>query len=291
MTDAPARGPRTLVPAGRPPMLAPAGRPPMLAPAVTRPEERGRQADKSQGGGRHARPGGPLRGLTRRPLAVVLLCAGLLVAVGGTAGLLLMGGRPGVSPRPLAHPGRAPAGAVAALPGPLAAPPGQPALPRGPLAAPPVQAAAAAVSRPVYLTIPAIGVHTRLVRLGLTAQGTLQVPGSTSVAGWYTGGPRPGQVGPAVIAGHIDSYRGPGVFFRLRLLRAGDRVYVRRADGTLTVFRVYAAYSYAKDRFPTRRVYGPAPGPELRLITCGGTFDPATGSYLRNVVVYAAQAR
>jgi sortase (surface protein transpeptidase) len=111
------------------------------------------------------------------------------------------------------------------------------------------------------------------------------------VAGWYTGSPRPGQVGSAIIAGHIDSSRGPGVFFRLRLLRPGDRVYVRHADGTLAVFRVYAEHSYAKDRFPTQQVYGPAPDPELRLITCGGTFDPATGSYLSNVVVYAAQIR
>src|SRR5215831_15574734 len=183
MTDAPAGRPRPFVPAGRP-------RPP--APAVTLPEERGRRAGKWPGGPRHARPGGPLRRMTRRPVGVALLCAGLLAAAGGATGLLL-GGRPGISPRPPAHPGRPPAGA-------LAAPPGQLTLPPGPLAATPSQAAAAAASRPVYLTIPAIGVHTRLVRLGLTARGTLQVPVSTSVAGWYSGGPRPGQVGPAVIA-------------------------------------------------------------------------------------------
>jgi Sortase domain len=141
------------------------------------------------------------------------------------------------------------------------------------------------VARPVYLSIPVIGVHTRLIRLGLTAQGTLQVPASTSVAGWYTGSPRPGQVGSAVIAGHIDSYLGPGVFFRLRLLRTGDRVYIRHAGGTLAVFRVYAERMYAKDRFPTQQVYGPAPDPELRFIACGGTFDAAIGSYLSNVVV------
>jgi sortase (surface protein transpeptidase) len=149
----------------------------------------------------------------------------------------------------------------------------------------------ARVSRPVYLSIPVIDVHTRLIRLGLTAQGTLQVPTSTAVAGWYTRSPRPGQVGSAIIAGHIDSYRGPGVFFRLRLLHPGDRVYVRHANGTLSVFRVYAKHFYPKDRFPTQVVYGPAPDPELRLITCGGTFDPAIGSYLSNVVVYAAQVR
>jgi len=204
----------------------------------------------------------------RRPVAVALVCAGLLAVGGGAGGLLLAGGRAGISPRPLAQPARPPAGAVAAPARPVTA---------------------ARVARPVSLSIPAIGVHTRLIKLGLTAQGTLQVPVSTTVAGWYTAGPRPGQPGPAVIAGHIDSRLGPGVFFRLRLLRPGDRVFVRRADGTMAVFGVYAEQSYAKDRFPTQRVYGPAPGAELRLITCGGTFDAATGSYLSNIVVYAAQ--
>ncbi len=219
---------------------------------------------------RHAGQGRPLRGLTRRPVAAALLCSGLLIAGGGTGGLMLLKGHQGTVPRPVAHPGRAPAGAVVAPPRPIGV---------------------TRVTRPVYLSIPVIGVHTRLITLGLTAQGTLQVPSSTSVAGWYTGSPRPGQVGSAIIAGHIDSYLGPGVFFRLRLLRPGDRVYVRHANGTLAVFRVYAEHSYAKDRFPTQKVYGPAPDPELRLITCGGVFDAAIGSYLNNVVVYAAQVR
>ena len=224
-------------------------------------------------GARHAGPGRPFRGLMRRPVAAALLCGGLLAAGGGLGGLILLTGpaaHHGTSPLLAAHPGPPPAGAVVAPPRPI-----------GP----------ARVARPVYLSIPVIGVRTRLIRLGLTAQGTLQVPASTSVAGWYTGGPRPGQVGSAVIAGHIDSYLGPGVFFRLRLLRPGDRVYVRQAGGALAVFRVYAEHSYPKDHFPTQRVYGPAPDPELRLITCGGTFNPATGSYLNNVVVYAAQIR
>jgi Sortase domain len=206
----------------------------------------------------------------RHPVAVALLCAGLLAVGSGTGGLLLAGGRPGISPRPLAQPARPPAGMVAAPVRPVTA---------------------ARVARPVYLSIPVIGVHTRLIRLGLTARGTMQVPASTSVAGWYTGSPPPGQVGSAIIVGHIDSYRGPGVFFRLRLLRPGDRVYVRHANGTLTVFRVYAGHIYAKDHFPTQQIYGPVPGPELRLITCGGTFDAAIGSYLNNVVIYAAQIR
>jgi hypothetical protein len=228
-----------------------------------RPVPSGRQS-------RHEGRGPALRRLVRRPAAAAMLCCGLLAVGGGTGGILLLTGHGVISPPPVAHPGPPPAGAVVAPPRPI-----------GP----------ARVARPVYLSIPVIGVRTRLIKLGLTAQGTLQVPASTSVAGWYTGGPRPGQVGSAVIAGHIDSYLGPGVFFRLRLLRPGDRVYVRQAGGALAVFRVYAERSYPKDHFPTQRVYGPAPDPELRLITCGGTFDPAIGSYLNNVVVYAAQIR
>jgi sortase (surface protein transpeptidase) len=146
------------------------------------------------------------------------------------------------------------------------------------------------VARPVRLIIPAIGVRTRLIRLGLTAAGTLQVPDSTGVAGWYDRSPRPGATGSAIIAGHIDSVAGPAVFFRLGSLRPGDRAYVRRADGTLAAFRVTAVRTYLKARFPTAAVYGPAPAPQLRLITCGGTFDPALGSYLSNVVVYATEA-
>jgi sortase (surface protein transpeptidase) len=219
---------------------------------------------------RHGGPARPFRALMRRPVAASLMCGGLLAAGGGVGGLMVLAGHPGVGPRPVAAPARAPAGVVTAPPRPVAS---------------------GKVAAPSYLSIPAAGVHTSLIKLGLTADGSLQVPTSTSVAGWYTGSPRPGQTGSAIIAGHIDSTQGPGVFFRLRLLRPGDRVYVRHADGTLAVFRVYAEHMYAKNRFPTERVYGPVPDPELRLITCGGMFDPATGSYLSNVVVYAAEIR
>jgi LPXTG-site transpeptidase (sortase) family protein len=145
------------------------------------------------------------------------------------------------------------------------------------------------VPEPVSLIIPSLGVQTSLIHLGLTASGDLQVPTSTRVAGWYTGSPRPGAIGPAVIAGHIDSRSGPGVFFHLDQLRRGDRVYIRRADGTLVVFRVTTVLMYAKDGFPTLAVYGPVPDPELRLVTCGGTFDPDTHSYLSNTIVYAVE--
>jgi len=204
----------------------------------------------------------------RRPVAAAALLAGLLTIVGGTVGLNRLTSHPGDTARPLAKSSPAPHGIVAA---------------------PPVARSARQVARPVALAIPAIGVRTALERLGRTPQGTLQVPASTTEAGWYTGSPRPGEIGSAIIAGHIDSTEGPGVFFRLRVLRPGDLVYVRRSDGTLVVFRVYAERMYAKTRFPTEGVYGPAPDAELHLITCGGVFDPATGSYLSNVVVYAAQ--
>ena len=102
------------------------------------------------------------------------------------------------------------------------------------------------------------------------------MPSTTSVAGWYTGSPRPGAIGSAIIVGHIDNYHGPGVFFRLSELTKGDKIYVKRADGTLVEFRVTSVQTYLKDHFPTEDVYGPVPDPELRLITCGGAFDPAT---------------
>lgn len=159
-------------------------------------------------------------------------------------------------------------------------------IPRGHWAAAP-EPSAVLVAAPVSLDIPVIGVRTRLIRLGLTSAGTLQVPPVTTVAGWYTGSPRPGATGAAVIAGHIDSRTGPGVFFRLSLLRPGDLIYVRRADGSLAVFRVSIVRSYLKTKFPTQAVYGAVPDAQLRLITCGGTFDYATGHYLSNVIVFA----
>ena len=176
-------------------------------------------------------------------------------------------------------PGERPTGLVAALP-----------VPTGTIAAPPEPSVTRQVAEPVSLTIPVIAVRTQLVHLGLTATGALQVPPTTAVAGWYTGSSRPGAIGPAIIDGHIDSYQGPGIFFRLVELRPGDRVYIRRADGTLVVFRVVKVQTYLKDHFPTEAVYGPTPDAELRLITCGGAFDSATGHYLSNVVVYAIQA-
>ena len=143
------------------------------------------------------------------------------------------------------------------------------------------------VARPARLVIPAIGVSTRLIRLGITSAHTLAVPTTTTVAGWYIASPRPGGIGSSVIAGHVDSRLGPGIFYRLRLLHRGEHIYVVRTDRTVAKFTITAVRLYAKDRFPTLSVYGPVPDAELRVITCGGLFDYATGSYLSNVVVYA----
>jgi LPXTG-site transpeptidase (sortase) family protein len=202
----------------------------------------------------------------RKYLAAFAVGAGLLVTGAGAAGWALN--------RPAAPAQWAAAAAVAAPVGPIAGA---------------VHSQQARIPLPVALTIPAIGVQTSLIHLGLTGSGALAVPASTAVAGWYTGSSRPGAIGPAVIAGHIDSHVGPGIFFHLAQLRPGDQVYVRRADGTLAVFRVTAVQSYDKDHFPTLAVYGATPDAELRLITCGGTFDYQLKSYLSNTVVYAAQ--
>jgi sortase (surface protein transpeptidase) len=211
-----------------------------------------------------------------RPAAIAF-AAGLVVVVGGTAGLLLTRhSTPAL--RPVAAAGNA--AGVAAFPAPT-----------GPIVAPPESGQPTPVASPVSLTIPLIGVQTNLITLGLAQGGAMQVPSSPTVAGWYTGSPRPGAVGSAIIVGHIDGLTGPGVFFKLSDLRSGNDVYVKRADGTIAEFRVTSVQTYLKDHFPTQTVYGPTPDAELRLITCGGAFDPATHHYLSNIVVYATEVK
>ncbi len=144
-------------------------------------------------------------------------------------------------------------------------------------------------SRPVALEIPAIDVRSeKLVELGQLDDGSLEVPVDYALPGWYEPGSAPGQLGPAVIAGHVDSTRGPAVFYRLGELERGDDVRVRREDGTTARFVIDRVERYRKDEFPTVQVYGGASRrAELRLITCGGEFDERTGHYLDNVVAYA----
>jgi hypothetical protein len=215
----------------------------------------------------------------RRPAAIAF-AAGLVVIVGGAAGLLLTR-----HPTPVLRPVAA-GGAAGVAAGVVALP-----VPTAPIVAPP-PSAAAKVPSPVSLTIPLIGVKTNLITLGLAAGGSMQVPVSTTVAGWFTGSPRPGAVGSSIIVGHINNVQqGPGVFLRLSELKHGDDVFVKRADGTTVEFRVTEVQRYLKDHFPTQTVYGPTPDAELRLITCGGAFDNVTHHYLSNIVVYATEVR
>ncbi|MFG2051941.1 class F sortase [Micromonospora sp. NPDC048935] len=139
---------------------------------------------------------------------------------------------------------------------------------------------------PTRVRVPRIGVDSALTVLGLDRAGALVPPGDFGVVGWYGGGPAPGDTGPAVLAGHLDSRRGPAVFARLGELRPGDRVEVWRGGQRLS-FRVTGSLRTRKDRFPTEAVYGPTPGAELRLVTCGGDFDRRRGHYVDNVVVFA----
>ena len=223
-----------------------------------------------------ARPGrhiSPLR-VVRRPAAAAALIAGLLVAGVGVAGFTVAShtGHPAAVARPIPRDSFAP-------------------IPKGKWAAVP-PATNHTVAEPVSLVIPAIDVSTRLVQLGVNKNGTLQVPNTVAVAGWYTGSPRPGEAGGAVIAGHVDGPSGSaevdGVFYHLRNLTPGEKIFVKRADGSLAVFTITQVSQYPKTGFPTRAVYGPPPHAQLRLITCGGTFDYTTGHYLSNTIVYAS---
>lgn len=145
-----------------------------------------------------------------------------------------------------------------------------------------------AASTPVRIRIPAIGVDSGLMALGLQADGSLEVPPEGFPAGWYTGAPTPGELGPAIIAGHVDWEGSPGVFFALRELTTGDEVTVAREDGGTALFRVTSVEQFPKGAFPTDAVYADIDHSGLRLITCGGSFDRQARSYSDNIVVFAA---
>jgi sortase (surface protein transpeptidase) len=176
--------------------------------------------------------------------------------------------------------------ALAGPVGPQAAPPSG----TGRTTSSPAGAALAVVARstPVSLRIPAIGLAVPLSELGLNPDGTVQVPTDIQQPGWYKLGPSPGQMGSAVILGHVDSYQGPAVFFQLRSLVAGDQIQVSLADGVVATFVVITVVMYPKTQFPTQLVYASHGYSALQLVTCGGTFDTQTGHYLSNVVVYTS---
>ena len=218
---------------------------------------------------------------TRTPSPSVLLTAvALASACSGTAAPSQDEARP---PTPTPTPTRTADGTTAAggagqsRPSPAAAGAAEPAVD---LDAP----------APVRVVVPSIGVDADVVPLGLEPDGALETPVDFTQTGWYEDGPEPGERGPAVVVGHVDSWTGPAVFFRLRELDRGDPVAVEREDGSTVRFVVDRVQEHPKDEFPTRAVYGGTAGSTLRLVTCGGDFDDDARSYLGNVVVYATRA-
>jgi sortase (surface protein transpeptidase) len=142
-------------------------------------------------------------------------------------------------------------------------------------------------SDPVAVSIPGIGVHSRLVKLGRDPKnGEMETP-RPAVAGWYTGGAAPGALGPAVIAGHVTWDRAPAIFYRLGSVRKGDQVSVTREDGKTALFTVTRVDQFSKSRFPRKAVYGQIDHAGLRLITCGGSYDADNNSYRDNIIVFA----
>jgi hypothetical protein len=143
-------------------------------------------------------------------------------------------------------------------------------------------------SAPVRLIAPSITLDASFeAPLRLNPDKTVEVPESYEKVGWYEYGATPGEVGPATILGHIDSYKGPAVFYNLRKLSVGDEVSVERADGTTAVFVVEKTETYDQDVFPAEKVYGPTDYPALRLVTCSGKYDKKSQKYSHNLVVYA----
>lgn len=147
------------------------------------------------------------------------------------------------------------------------------------------------VPSPRRLRIPAIGVDSRLQLLGRNADGSVEVPLAWDVAGWFSRGPAPGERGPAVMLGHVDSRSGPAVFYRLRELEGGDAIFVEHEQGRVSKFVVDRLEQFDKNKFPTKVVYFPTLKPVLRLITCGGDFDQSSGHYRDNIIVFASFRR
>ena len=168
-----------------------------------------------------------------------------------------------------------------AAPAPLTPPQLPPAAEPGSLTSP------MPASVPVGLAIPALGVTSAVIGLGLEDDGSMEVPPGAYPAGWYDQSPTPGELGPAILAAHVDWGGKPGVFHAIRDLQPGDEVSVARQDGSIATFRVDRVDEYAKEAFPTDAVYGDLDHAGLRLITCGGDFDDDSGSYEDNVVVFA----
>lgn len=199
-----------------------------------------------------------------------MVVAAIALAGAAGAGLLVAGAGTTSTPPPQPAASAAPTVERSSSPGPV--------LPR---------------SEPVLITIPTIGVRAEIIPVATDPNGALEVPplDEPELAGWYRRGPTPGEAGNAVLVGHVDTVDGPAVFFDLGRLRPGDRIEVTRADDRVARFTVDGVGAYPKERFPTDQVYGGGPEARLRLITCGGRFDPRTGNYPDNIVVFATAAR
>ncbi|WP_326738058.1 class F sortase [Streptomyces sp. NBC_01022] len=197
---------------------------------------------------------------SRRPFPRLIAAAGLIPAA--AAALVLFLGSPLTEPRASDAPR---SGAASTTTAPLPAP------------------------RPLRVDIPALHVSAPLVDLTLDDRGKLGVPdpAERNLAGWYRDGVTPGSPGTAVVVAHVDTPTGPAAFAGLDTLRPGATVDVRRTDRTVATFRIYAIEEFEKSDFPSSRVYGPAKDAQLRLLTCGGTYDPAAGGYQSNVVAFA----
>ncbi|MTE13100.1 class F sortase [Nocardia sp. CT2-14] len=143
-------------------------------------------------------------------------------------------------------------------------------------------------STPVSFNIASIKAQGSLISVGLNADGSVQVPADYQQAGWYQQGRAPGEQGSAVILGHVDSYKGMGVFFYLKKVKPGDMIDVTRADGKTAHFKVTDVRMYLKSQFPDQLVFGARGGATLQVVTCGGQFDQATKSYESNVVVFSS---
>jgi hypothetical protein len=226
----------------------------------------------------------------RRPGGrIAAVVAALLLLGGGTAvaaGLLGQDADPSL-------PAAASTSAPAPAPATMSPPASSSAVPVPSSAAPtPTDLPTAApVELPVSVRIGSIGVESELLSLGTNDDGTVQVPApgpDYDKAAWFNGSPRPGERGPAVLEGHVDSAKnGPSVFYDLGKVAIGDQIEVTRADGTTASFTVYETRVVPKNAFPTLDVYGNTSGPELRVITCGGPFDRSVRSYTDNIVVFA----
>ncbi|MFW7415276.1 class F sortase [Demequina sp. SO4-18] len=218
--------------------------------------------------------------MKRRTALIIAATCGVL-ALGATA--VAVDAMRVQAPAPLASsPSASPTPPSASAP--VTAPSPEAATPAAPEVAVEARAPQAA---PTSLTIPKIGVDTELEQLGVQDDGALATPVDTDLAGWFSGGPRPGAVGPAVLAGHVSWNGDPSVFFRLTELEPGDIVTVHQEDGGEVDFEVTRLEQHDKDEFPTVSVYSNTEEPELRLITCGGEFDSSIGHFDDNIVVFA----